>query len=129
MKLVTFMDDADSSARLGVLVEGDSKILDLQGAEERRRGRPASAYQSMQHLSEGGDRALDRARAIAADHEDGDCVQLRGEGQLLATLSRPIQMRDWLCFENHLRHGLEGSNRTRGITEGQRDKDKGVRRV
>src|SRR3546814_11182363 len=69
MKLVTLMDDAESSARLGVLVEGDSKILDLQGAEERRRVRPASAYQSMQHLIEGGDRALDRARAIAADHD------------------------------------------------------------
>src|SRR3546814_20029684 len=118
MKLVTFMDDADSSARLGVLVEGDSKILDLQGAEERRRGRPASAYQSMQHLIEGGDRALDRARAIAADHDDGDCVPLRGEGQLLAPLPRPIPMRDCLCFEDNPPNGLEfgmTSGRGRGV--------------
>src|SRR3546814_18418318 len=68
---------------------------------ERRRGRPASAYQSMQHLIEGGDRALDRARAIAADHDDGDCVPLRGEGQLLAPLPRPIQLRVCPCFYAH----------------------------
>src|SRR3546814_17107805 len=98
MKLVTFMDDADSSARLGVLVEGDSKILDLQGAEERRRGRPASAYQSMQHLIEGGDRALDRARALAADHDAGDRVPVPRARHMLAPLPRPLQLRACLCF-------------------------------
>src|SRR3546814_18503006 len=108
MKLVTFMDDADSSARLGVLVEGDSKILDLQGAEERRRGRPASAYQSMQHLIEGGDRALDRARAIPADHDDGACVPLRGEGQLLDPLPRPVQMRARLGWSEDRSFGTAG---------------------
>src|SRR3546814_9398594 len=71
----------------------------------------------MRHLIEGGDRALDRARAIAADHDDGDCVPLRGEGQLLAPLPRPIQMRDCLCFEDHLTNGIDGRNKTLGIAE------------
>lgn len=117
MKLVTFVNDTDASERLGVLVEGERKILGVQAAEMRRTGVAAPAYQSMQHLIEAGDEALAGIRAIVADHDDADCVALRGDGQLLAPLPRPVQMRDCLCFEEHLTNAIDGRNRTLGIAE------------
>jgi 2-keto-4-pentenoate hydratase/2-oxohepta-3-ene-1,7-dioic acid hydratase in catechol pathway len=116
MKLVTFAEPG-FAARLGVLVDGDSRILDVQASEERRRGSPDTAYQSMQHLIEAGDEALAGIRAMVADHDDVDCVPLRGEGQLLAPLPCPIQMRDCLCFEAHLTNAIDGRNKTLGIAE------------
>lgn len=116
MKLVTFAEPS-LAPRLGVLIEGHGRILDVQAAETRRRGHPAAAYQSMQYLIEAGDEALADVRALVDDHDDGDCVPLRGDGQLLAPLPRPIQMRDCLCFEEHLTNAIDGRNKTLGIAE------------
>lgn len=117
MKLVTYLDDLDSSERLGVLVEDDGMIVDVQAAHMRRAGSASAAYSSMQHLIEAGPEALDGVRAIEADHDPAERIALRGNGQLLAPLPRPIQMRDCLCFEEHLTNAIDGRNRTLGISE------------
>lgn len=117
MKLVTFLDDLDSSDKLGVLVDEDRAIVDVQAAQIRRAGKAHSAYASMQHLIEAGHEALDGVRAIEADHDAQDRIALRGNGQLLSPLPRPVQMRDCLCFEEHLTNAIDGRNRTLGITE------------
>jgi 2-keto-4-pentenoate hydratase/2-oxohepta-3-ene-1,7-dioic acid hydratase in catechol pathway len=117
MKLVTYLDDLDSSERLGVLVEDDRMIVDVQAAHMRRDGQAAPAYSSMQHLIEAGQEALDGVRAIEADHDAADCIAVRGAGQLLSPLPRPIQMRDCLCFEEHLTNAMDGRNRVMGRTE------------
>jgi hypothetical protein len=59
-------------------------------------------------LIDGGPRALDDARALldrAADVDDA--VMPRTEVQLLAPVLVPRQMRDFLCFEQHLRNARE----------------------
>lgn len=117
MKLVTYLDDLDSSERLGVLVDGDQRIVDVQAAQVRRTGKSNPAYASMQHLIEAGTEALDGVRAIEAEHDAEDSIALRGNGQLLSPLPRPIQMRDCLCFEEHLTNAMDGRNRTMGLTE------------
>jgi 2-keto-4-pentenoate hydratase/2-oxohepta-3-ene-1,7-dioic acid hydratase in catechol pathway len=97
MRLVTFA--ASGAARLGALVDDDSRIVDFAAA----RGDAAPSLDSMQALIEGGDAALIRAREIAA------AAQRSGRGviettsvKLLAPLPKPPQMRDFLCFEKHL---------------------------
>ena len=97
MRLVTFA--AANAQRIGALVDGDRRIVDLAAAD----GGGGPAFSSMQALIEAGEPALNHAREIAAD------AQRSGRGlidassvRLLAPLPVPVQMRDFLCFEKHL---------------------------
>lgn len=91
MKLLTF--ETDTGARLGAL-GSDGGIVDLSG----RAGDPA--FLSMQALIEAGPRALDRARLIVERADGGiDPASVRW----LAPLPVPVQMRDFLVFEEHMR--------------------------
>lgn len=116
MKLVTYRADAAGTPRLGVLVDGDRAILDVAVADRRAGGAGASAFASMQALIEAGPAALDRVRALAADPAAGDCIPARERGQLLAPLPQPLQLRDCLCFEEHLVNAIDGRNRVMGLT-------------
>ena len=65
-----------------------------------------------QSLIEGGSLALDLARR-ALDHvadaeEPGTWVE-REAVRLLAPLPRPVQMRDFMCFEQHLKQSFQAS--------------------
>jgi 2-keto-4-pentenoate hydratase/2-oxohepta-3-ene-1,7-dioic acid hydratase in catechol pathway len=117
MKLVTFRDDLDQGERLGVLVDDEARILDVQAAFQRRTGAGHGDLASMQALIEAGPEALDRVRALADRPDEASCVALRETGQLLAPLPRPIQLRDCLCFEEHLINAIDGRNRVMGRTE------------
>ncbi len=102
MKLVTFCDDSQSRQRLGVLIDGDTAILDLQSAHMRREASHHPAFATMQAFIESGQESVDLAGLILADHDHRDQVSRRPEGHLLAPLPTPIQIRDCLCFEQHL---------------------------
>lgn len=108
MKLVTFRKESTSRPRLGVLLEADSSILDAQAAHIRVQGAPYSAFESMQDLIEAGEDALDVLRALVGDNSPEDRVPGPKKGQLLAPLPRPVQMRDCLCFEEHLVRATQG---------------------
>jgi len=101
MKLVTFQDGAGAD-RLGALVADGSKIVDLQAAQETAQGRPDPAFASMLALIEAGDAALERARALAASAKAGRAVVARDAVRLRAPIPVPPQVRDCLCFEQHL---------------------------
>jgi len=97
MRLVTFV--ATGQQRIGALTDGDARIVDFLAA----RGNAGAAFNSMQSLIEAGPAALDRACEIAA------AAQRSGHGvvetklvKLLAPLPAPPQMRDFMCFEQHL---------------------------
>ena len=66
----------------------------------------------MQSLIEGGPLALDLARRalehVAADEAPGTWVE-RKAVRLLAPLPQPVQMRDFLCFEQHLKQSFQSS--------------------
>jgi 2-keto-4-pentenoate hydratase/2-oxohepta-3-ene-1,7-dioic acid hydratase in catechol pathway len=94
MRLVTFRL-ADGLPRLGALC-ADKRVLDLKGAAEG-----APEFESMQSLIEAGPAAWDKARAAALS---APAMHLHGEDRysLLAPLPRPLQIRDFMCFEKHV---------------------------
>ena len=88
MKLVTFVDGA--GPRVGALVDDDQRVVDLTAS-----GEPPLA--TMQGLFDAGEEGLAAARAAA----DGPTLPL-ADVTLLAPVPVPAQIRDCLCFEEHL---------------------------
>lgn len=92
MKLVTF-ELPDGGRRIGALLAEETRIADFTAS-----GAPWA--RDMLALIDGGDAALAAARAqLAAPATTHDLAAVR----LLAPLPEPRQMRDFLCFEQHLR--------------------------
>lgn len=92
MKLVTF-ELPDGSRRIGALLPGETRIADFSAG-----GAPWA--RDMLALIDGGEAALAAARALLA--APATTHELAGV-RLLAPLPEPRQMRDFLCFEKHLR--------------------------
>jgi 2-keto-4-pentenoate hydratase/2-oxohepta-3-ene-1,7-dioic acid hydratase in catechol pathway len=91
MRLVTFTDGGGAGPRLGALGDGDRRVVDLSAS-----GEPDLA--SMQALIDAGPDGLAAARAAA----DGGASVAVGDVTLLAPVPVPAQIRDCLCFEEHL---------------------------
>ena len=106
MRLVTFANKSGEE-RLGALFDGDSRVADLAEAHRMRTGKIAPQLSSMQAVIEGGPPALEIAHA-ALEHarSGGDGVLPFGDVRLKAPLPQPVQMRDFLCFEEHLKNSL-----------------------
>lgn len=111
MKLATFQ--VGTEARIGGVVDGDRAIIDLAGAFRRRFGRSEPALASMLAFIDGGARARQLADAIVADPPGEDLFDTAGV-QLLAPLPEPRQIRDFLCFEEHLRNAFDQADRLTG---------------
>ncbi len=86
MKLVTYEDER-GHAKPGMLIEDDSQIV------------PITQYASLQDIIEGGGEALDHLKSV--DRASGIPAS---ETRLLAPLPRPVQIRDALCFLDHMRN-------------------------
>lgn len=111
MKLVTFR--FEGSERLGVLDEA-ARVVDVAASAARRRaGAAEPAFASMQALIEGGAPALAALHALLAEREALVDVPL-AEVRLLAPLPRPEQIRDCLCFEEHLTNLIERAKAASG---------------
>lgn len=89
MKLVTFENGAGAQA-IGILDGTRIAVLDAQ---------TEPFFRSMLALIEGGDAALEAARKAQASASKIDLASVR----LRAPLPEPVQMRDSLTFEMHLR--------------------------
>jgi 2-keto-4-pentenoate hydratase/2-oxohepta-3-ene-1,7-dioic acid hydratase in catechol pathway len=102
MKLATYQAK-DQPARIGAVIDDTTRILDLQSLYQARYGEEAPALRSMQDLIEGGDAALDMAIALerAGNGKARAALPLK-EVRLLAPVPIPAQIRDCLCFEQHL---------------------------
>lgn len=94
MRLITF-EHGDGGDRLGAFAEGDAAVIDLHAARQE------SAFSSMRRLIEAGGEALDAARAIAANPPSSAVVEA-ALVTLRTPLPEPPQIRDCLCFEEHL---------------------------
>ena len=93
MKLVTF--DLPTGARhIGALQDGGMHIADFTASS----GTPH--FRDMLALIDGGDAALAEARQLVTQAR---VVQELAKVRLAAPLPEPRQMRDFLCFEKHLR--------------------------
>lgn len=112
MKLVTF--SYENRERLGVLQEGPSvAVVDVLASAERAGARGLDAFGSMQALIEGGEAALAALRALLREPGALVCWPLASV-QLAAPLPRPVQIRDCLCFEEHLTNLLERATASGG---------------
>ncbi|MBR9821014.1 MAG: fumarylacetoacetate hydrolase family protein [Rhodobacteraceae bacterium] len=104
MKLVTF-DTGDGAGRPGAMLGDGSRILDLARATE-------GAIASIQALIEGGDSALEQAQAAEAAARNAHILD-RADIRLMAPIEPPIQMRDCLCFETHLKQAFQQARKLR----------------
>jgi len=111
MKLVTFRSGR-GAPRAGVLLGGGDQVLDLQAAHRARHGRGHRHLASVLAIVEGGEPALDLARALAAAPVESAIVP-RGRVRLEAPIPCPPQMRDFLCFEKHLVQAFEAARKLR----------------
>jgi len=110
MKLVTYQ--RKGKPRAGALVDGDRKIVDLADAHKEAFGKSYSAFASIQALIEAGEEGLDLAKKTVKKAAKGDAVS-RKDVRLLAPVPVPIQMRDCLCFETHLKQSFNAVRRIR----------------
>jgi 2-keto-4-pentenoate hydratase/2-oxohepta-3-ene-1,7-dioic acid hydratase in catechol pathway len=114
MKLATFATQQDPKPRVGVVTRHDSAIVDLAMALSQAGLDPRVAG-SMQDVIEGGADCLAMIRT-AVDSFAGDPLQIGGV-KLLAPLPRPLQLRDCLCFEDHLVGSSQAAMRLFGQTQ------------
>lgn len=98
MRLVTFVKDTE--ARIGALIEGDTLIFDFKNASG------GAFADSMQSLIESGDEGLAQAHNLLANKRSADLVKI-ADCRSLPPLPTPVQIRDCLCFPEH----LEGAQR------------------
>ncbi len=109
MKLVTY--ERKGKPRAGAFDDGDRKIVDLAEAHKEAFGKSYPAFASVQAMIEAGDAALDRAYETVKKGRKGAFA--RKDVRLLAPVPVPIQMRDCLCFETHLKQSFAAARRVR----------------
>jgi 2-keto-4-pentenoate hydratase/2-oxohepta-3-ene-1,7-dioic acid hydratase in catechol pathway len=102
MKLVTF-SAGNIPPRAGVLIDDGRTVLDLQ-----------AAYGSVLAIIEAGPQALDTIRQLMSSPRPGAAFAAK-EVKLLAPVPQPPQMRDFLCFEKHLKQGFAAVAKLRGV--------------
>lgn len=93
MKLVTFREGT-APARIGVLIDPDRQVADVGSVS------PRLAEQTMIDVIATGDQALDEIREALGR---GPRIVPTNDVQLLPPVSTPAQIRDCLCFEEHLK--------------------------
>lgn len=91
MKLVTFA--TEDGAHIGALLPGEAALVDFTAARQARH------FNDMLSLIDGGEPALEEARALLASEA---CVRGLDTVRLMAPVPVPRQMYDCLTFEKHL---------------------------
>ena len=97
--------------RAGALVEGDRKVLDLPAAYSRMYRGSSPALDSVLAMVEAGDEALEIVGQLLKSVTPG-VTHSREDVRLLAPIPHPPQMRDFLCFEQHLVQAFKAIGRT-----------------
>ncbi|MFA5901707.1 MAG: fumarylacetoacetate hydrolase family protein [Hyphomicrobium sp.] len=93
----------------------NARIVDLQAAHRARWGSASPHLSSVLAIAEGGPDAFDVAvqTITGATTAAPDAVVLRDQVKLLAPIPRPPQMRDFLCFEQHLQQAFKAARTVR----------------
>jgi 2-keto-4-pentenoate hydratase/2-oxohepta-3-ene-1,7-dioic acid hydratase in catechol pathway len=93
MKLVTFITP-EGAEHIGAVLAGGERVADFTASD------PASHFGSMLALIDGGEAALEHARALERAPRRTHAL---GAVRLRAPVPEPRQMRDFLSFEKHIR--------------------------
>jgi 2-keto-4-pentenoate hydratase/2-oxohepta-3-ene-1,7-dioic acid hydratase in catechol pathway len=94
MKLVTFTTGG-SEPRVGAMNADDTRVVDLAAADNQ------PYFATMLDLIETGDEAVGRAKDIVAN-ANGSASHAMADVSLKSPILVPPQIRDFLCFEEHL---------------------------
>jgi 2-keto-4-pentenoate hydratase/2-oxohepta-3-ene-1,7-dioic acid hydratase in catechol pathway len=99
MRLITYQ--AQGRERLGAWIDDDRQVVDLAQAAGLA-GIDAAPFASMLALIEAGPESWSAARTLVAG-PPAAAIHPMAQCTLLAPLPRPTQIRDCLCFPDHLR--------------------------
>ncbi|WP_260581940.1 fumarylacetoacetate hydrolase family protein [Sphingopyxis sp. PET50] len=99
MRLITY--EWQGKERLGAWIDNDHQVVDLAHTAGIAHADTAP-FASMLALIEGGSESWDQARVLIADPPPA-ALYATADVRLLAPLPRPTQIRDCLCFPDHLR--------------------------
>lgn len=106
MKLATFRKAG--AERVGIVHGGDARVFDLAAAAERASA-ANPAFASMLSLIDGGEAALDAARAMFDRRKgESDLSSDVGATEILSPLPEPRQMRDAMSFPLHILQAPRG---------------------
>lgn len=108
MKLVSFT--AGENRSIGALQE-DNSVVDFSKYSEEY-----ACLNNMQALIESGERGLALAQELALKKNHILDVD---DYTLLAPIPKPVQMRDFMCFEKHLQQSLQSMVKIRAMELGQ----------
>lgn len=111
MKLATFA--RGGADRLGVLLDDETKILDLAAAAEAVAA-DAAPFASMLALIDAGPEGLEAAQALRAKAPSAAVSSLK-DVVLRAPLPEPRQMRDCMAFEKHVKQSFAAVGKLRGL--------------
>lgn len=113
MKLVTFVAGR-TAPRAGALVDGGRRVLDLQAAHRARFGKSSRSLASVLAMAQTGQGAVELAEKLSRSAARNRAVtHALADLRLLAPIPAPPQMRDFLCFEKHLKQGFAMLRRVR----------------
>ncbi|OKO87611.1 isomerase [Bradyrhizobium sp. NAS80.1] len=106
MKLATYR--ADGTERVGVVYANDGQIFDLAAAAARS-GKPNLNFTSMLALIDGGEAALEAARATFDRYGTDPSLSVSvATVEILAPVPEPRQMRDGMSFPLHILQAPRG---------------------
>jgi 2-keto-4-pentenoate hydratase/2-oxohepta-3-ene-1,7-dioic acid hydratase in catechol pathway len=111
MKLVTY-ERTRGELRAGALIDDGTTIVDLAQGQTQTSGTEARHFVSVQAMIEGDDEALAQAYRIVKQAGSSARVA-RAAAHLKAPVQPPIQMRDCLCFETHLKQAFQAARKLR----------------
>ena len=104
MRLITYERD-DTTVAIGALE--NTQVIDFNRAHQLATGRENPSFTSMLALIEGGEQALDLAHSLFNSADDKAILNLT-DVRLLAPIPLPPQIRDFTCFETHVRQAPVG---------------------
>jgi 2-keto-4-pentenoate hydratase/2-oxohepta-3-ene-1,7-dioic acid hydratase in catechol pathway len=111
MKLVTY-SVAGGAPRSGVLIDDGTNVVDLVAAREAGGKKGTEQLASVLAIVEGGEDALDAAYETLKGAPKA-AIHARDSVRLHAPIPNPPQMRDFLCFEKHLKQAFAAARRVR----------------
>ena len=113
MRLVTFVNE-EGLELAGALIDQDQSVIDLQQAYTELHGGRAAPLANILALAEAGEDGMQLARKIVAKAPSA-AVRARSSVRLRAPIQPPPQMRDFSCFELHLRQSFAAARRLRAM--------------
>lgn len=114
MKLITFL--VDGRGRLGVLHSDGA--LDLAAAHALLRGNPPGCLRDMQAFIDGGEPARELADELLRASPTEALIG-RDRIRLRAPLPVPVQVRDFMCFEQHVVQAFRAAAEMRAQASGK----------